>query len=86
MPKMPGIKDVALVLSERKHWIGQGQECEVRLQVYDDGGWAVRTGDSSYDQDHRGYWGSSYLTRRTNCRELARDLIDECAEHAAQCQ
>ena len=28
---------------------------DVRLQVHD--GWALRTGPSDYDQDHRGYWG-----------------------------
>src|SRR5690606_813072 len=41
---------------------GEGLEtCDVRLQVYEDGDWAIRFGDSSYDQDHRGFWGASIV-------------------------
>lgn len=58
---------------------------DVRLQVSGDG-WAVHYGDASYDQDHRGYWGASCLSRETNCRELARELIAECEDSFNQCQ
>lgn len=84
MPKMPTIKDVASALSGHKKQLNsECPETDVRLQVYGDGGWAIRIGDSSYDLDHRGYWGSSFLTRWSNCRELARELIDQCEEDAA---
>lgn len=89
--KMPSVAKVAAYLRLCKGGIGpefQDEEgnvgIDVRLQVYPNGEWAIRTGDSSYDQDHRGYWGASFLSPRSNCRELAADLIDQCAEHAAQ--
>jgi hypothetical protein len=60
---------------------------DVRLQVYPDGDWAVRWGSSDYDQDHRGYWGSSSVpgdNRRFDSKALARDLIEQAKEHFAQ--
>lgn len=59
---------------------------EIRLQVYEDGRWAVRKGPSDYDLDHCGYWGASSLSPRSNCREVAKDLIYQVADHWAQCQ
>ena len=65
-------------------------ECDVRLQVYPDGEWAVRWGDSQYDQDHRGYWGASSVpgvvrgtVKRFNSRDVARDLIDQAKDARA---
>jgi len=60
---------------------------EVRLQVYEDGDWTVRWGDSQYDQDHRGYWGSSSVPgngKRFKSEEVARDLINQARDHASQ--
>ena len=64
--------------------------CDVRLQVYPDGQWHVRWGDSSYDQDHHGYWGASSVpgvvagvVRRFNSRDVARDLLDQAKEARA---
>ena len=89
--RMPSIKDVAAALRRRKPRKGDCQDefgnegMDIRLQVYPDGNWAIRTGDSSYDLDHRGYWGAGFITPSTNCRELAKDLIGEADEHAAMC-
>lgn len=62
-------------------------DCDVRLQVYDDGGtWAVRYGSSDYDQDHRGYWGASSVPgrgKRFDSKGIARDLIEQCKEAKA---
>lgn len=80
----PTIADVAQELRNAKSMLDRGDEMEVRLQVYQDGGWALRKGDPSYDLDHNGYWGCGYITRRTNCRDLARDLIAEAMDHASQ--
>ena len=59
---------------------GEGNVGEdVRLQVVD-GSWELHTGDSSYDQDHRGRWGASWVragASMAECRGIARDLIDE---------
>ena len=57
---------------------------DVRLQVWEDGKWAVHVCLSDYDQDHRGYWGASCLSYdRQNLTELARDLIGQCADAIA---
>ena len=65
---------------------GEFPSCDVRLQVYaGGGGWDLHSGDSSYDQDHRGYWGSSSVTgHRFNSTDTARDLIEQCKEMHAQ--
>lgn len=50
---------------------------DVRLQV-NSSGWNIRTGDSSYDTDHNGYWGSSCITwERENLEDVAKDLIEQ---------
>lgn len=57
---------------------------DVRLQVYPDGSWALRTGDSSYDQDHRGYWGSGTLDgKRFDSEGMAKELLEQCKEQHA---
>jgi hypothetical protein len=57
---------------------------DVRLQVHQGGGWSIHTGDASYDQDHRGYWGASSLSRDTDCAELAEELIEQAKDMHAQ--
>ena len=87
---IPSIQSLASELTFQKRWIPDASEFEkgetrgidVRLQVHD-GSWSLHTGDSSYDQDHRGHWGAGFLTPRCNARELARELIDEAEESAA---
>lgn len=83
--KFPSITVVAKVLSRCKVYCEAGDEggTDVRFQITDDSTWAIRTGDSSYDQDHRGCWGAGYLTRRTNCRQLAYQLLEEAKDQAA---
>lgn len=84
--KMPSIKSVAAELAFAKRFY-LGDDCpdvEVRLQVTEGGAWCLHYGDPCYDQDHRGFWGAGSLDRRTNCRDEARWLIDEAADHAAQ--
>lgn len=59
---------------------------DVRLQVYPDGQWAVHSGSPDYDQDHRGFWGSSSVpggNRRFDSKDVARDLIEQAREHKA---
>jgi len=51
----------------------------------DSNGYAMQTGDNSYTGPAYSfqYWGIGNLYRRTNTRELARDLIEQCRELAA---
>jgi hypothetical protein len=82
----PSIKEVARCLADFKaeaDVAGCGNEVDVRLQVQD-GRWRLHYGDAQYDDDHRGVWGIGTLGRRSNCRDLARDLIEEAREAAAE--
>jgi hypothetical protein len=68
-------------------WGGEEPGIEVRLQVRDDGGWAVHFGDPQYDSDHRGFWGSSEVPgsgKKFAAKEVARHLIADAQEHAAE--
>jgi hypothetical protein len=57
------------------------EECyglDIRLQVMDDGDWSLHSGDSQFDDDHRGHWGCATLVpgmNNTAVREVARELI-----------
>lgn len=88
-PDFPTVRDLTRWLVQEK-WSAfpsdDYSDIDVRLQVVPGEGWSVHTGDSSYDLDHRGYWGAGSLDSRTNCRELARELIGEAADHMAQCE
>lgn len=56
---------------------------DIRLQIYDDGTWSFHSGDSSYDQDHRGYWGSSSVGPDDDdeaCVEIAKNLLGDALE------
>lgn len=77
--KMPAISEVATVLKGlKRNYCESGEWMDVRLQVYEDGDWAVRYGDSSYDLDHRGQWGCSSINLKSNCVEVAKELINSC--------
>lgn len=64
-------------------------DLEIRLQIHDDGTWSVHTGDSQYDQDHRGHWGNTSVPWSDDSEGLpdweavADDLLDQCDESAA---
>lgn len=88
----PTVAELTKELAHHKRWLRTmfsreefREGGDVRLQVTD-GGWALRTGDSSYDLDHSGYWGAGWVGPGTNCRELARELINEARDHKAQCE
>ena len=64
---------------------------DIRLQVRIDGdnfSWRAHHGDSSYDQDHRGYWGASCVgvdETAESALAIADELIDQALDHAAEC-
>ena len=90
MTKMPTVAGVTAALVEARNEVrvcSDTEDMEVRLQVYEDGSWTLRTGDSSYDQDHRGFWGASCVAPGDSVkflRRIAKDLIDQAADSAAQ--
>lgn len=63
---------------------------DVRLQVWseeDGDGWTIHTGDASYDQDHRAYWGAGCVTADDTLdtlKALANEMIEKAIEQAAQ--
>lgn len=86
--RFPSISDVAAALrevnDETRRMNGKG-DCDVRLQIYPDGGWAVRWGLSDYDQDHRGFWGASSVPGgRFDSVSTARDLLSQARDSHAQ--
>lgn len=86
----PTVEELAKVLDALKGYIGDGfvdeegnvSMAHVRLQVTE-AGWTYHTGDSSYDQDHRGWWGAGFLSRDTDCARLAEDLIGQAQDQCA---
>jgi hypothetical protein len=88
--RFPKIAEVAAELRAiNAEWLEDDdveEGIDVRLQVWKDGSWSVHFGDSSYDQDHRGYWGASSVPgngRRFNSTDTARGLIDEAKDDYA---
>jgi hypothetical protein len=77
-------REVEVEVTDR---VSDDEGCDVRLQVYEDGAWAIRYGDAQYDQDHRGYWGSASVpgnNRRFRSEEVARDLIEQAKDQYAE--
>lgn len=59
---------------------------DIRLQVYKNEEYQIHTGDSSFDQDHRGYWGAAWVPAgitRQKSRAVARDLIKQVLDDIA---
>jgi hypothetical protein len=95
--KLPSIASVRSALARewtylrrsfvRSELVERGEDfagTDIRLQVYPSGSWSLHSGPADYDQDHNGYWGASCLSYdRQNLTDLARDLIDQCAESMA---
>ena len=85
--RFPTISDVATKLRRiNKQDSGDEEGIDVRLQVHTDGTWTVNWGLSDYDQDHRGFWGSSIVpgdNRRFDSKDIARDLIEQAREQKA---
>jgi hypothetical protein len=85
--RFPSLSDVARELRDVSANV-EG-ECEVRLQVFEDGDWVVRWGDPSYDPSHHGFWGAASVpgvvegrARRFDSTAVARDLLEQAREQA----
>jgi hypothetical protein len=92
--ELPDLEDVAAGLVEIWRHV-ESEDVDVRLQVTEDGAWYLHSGDASYDQDHRGFWGAGSLPGKAErsslgekdrariCRMWAEDLLDEVREEVA---
>lgn len=90
--RFPSIASVTWALKqareEARKYVDPGEDMDVRLQVYDGGAWALRTGLSDYDQDHRGFWGASSITGGClikHLRDTAADLLEQVRDAHASC-
>jgi hypothetical protein len=90
--KTPTIKKLSAALSRAKSEIDDGMiamdDSEPSIDVTlacDDTGYALQLGDNSYSGPAYGFrhWGVANLYRKSNCRELARELINQCRELAS---
>ena len=83
----PTLADVVAALEEVKADpyvdLADGVECDVRLQVYLDGRWAIRFGLPAYDADHHGFWGADVLCSDSDLTDMAEGLITQVLEEAA---
>jgi hypothetical protein len=91
--QFPAVKALASALSDAKRHIDnemtrEDDSCpsiDVTLAC-GPGGYALQLGDNSYSGPAYSFphWGVSSLYRRSNCKALARDLIEQCRDLAAQ--
>ena len=90
--KRPSIKELASALIQSKREIENDMiamddslpSIDVTLAC-DETGYALQLGDNSFHGSAYGYrhWGVATLYRNSNCRDIARDLIDQCKEMLA---
>lgn len=91
--RMPSITAVTEALkgarADARKYLEENEEAmDVRLQVYPEGYWAIRTGSSDYDLDHKGWWGAGAVSKEDtveDLRVLAKSLIGQVEEHKASC-
>lgn len=86
--RFPSIAAVAKALraAQRETDWRDGEEPwrDVRLQVYENGAWAIRFGPSDYDLDHRGFWGASSIPKgRFRSFDVAREIISQARDQRA---
>jgi len=61
-------------------------ETDIRVNATDGGSWSLLSGDSSYDTDHRGYWGASCLSVDDDDERIVNtlaEMIDQACDHAS---
>ena len=67
--------------------VGHDPSIDIRLRYHNES-WFTYSGSSDYDQDHRGYWGSSCVVANMtldDCRDTAIDLREQTLNHLAEC-
>ena len=91
--RFPSIRAVAKELQNINRNVECTAEdgCDVRLCVWADGQWCVRSGDVSYDQSHSDYCGASNVpgvvdgkVQTLDSYAVARDLLGQCKDQHAE--
>jgi hypothetical protein len=61
---------------------------QVTVSTNDMESWNYQTGDNSYSGSCYGdsQWAVIYLYRRSNCKSLAQDAVNELADNVAECE
>ena len=88
----PDWRDVLMALADlRDHLpLMHLEETQVRLRIppsFIPHTWELLSGSPQYDQDHRGYWGHSYLSVSDDLRQMeaaARLMVDEALAAAME--
>lgn len=77
---LKGIRDYLGGYSDEEIDDGEGNPgTDVRINSHGRG-FQILSGDSSFDQDHTGFWGSSWVSKydtNSNLKETAYDLVDQ---------
>lgn len=93
--KLPSICNLASLLTQLKRDIGDDYRADDDIDYpsmsvtigwsSETGNWSWQTGDNSYTGGAYSYphWAVITLDRKSNCRELARDVQDQLAELSA---
>ena len=81
--------DIIMQLKVERHFLKDERidECDVRLVVYRDRSFEVRSGDVCYDTVHGIACGASMIGRydtNADLRETADDLISQCEDQLAE--
>jgi len=89
--KLPTVKEIKNLLIGLKNTIENDYRAseedtipsmQVTVGANETGDWNYQTGDNSYSGGayHYPFWGVVSLYRRSNCHDLAKDIIDQIAE------
>jgi len=92
MRKLPKISELSELFKSLKSWITDDMidpDSDSKIPIMQvtigsdlDGNWSYQTGDNSFTGEayHYRFWGVVYLTRRSNSRELAREVINQLSD------
>lgn len=89
--KLPFIKDIAAVAKHVKRYIDNDYRAYeddetpgilLTIGASPDGSWDYQTGDNSYSGGAymHPHWGVAAIYRRSNCVEVARDIVSQIAD------
>ena len=81
-PQLPTINELSFALKDIKRYIYSKTDYITVTLGADESGYGMQTGDNSYTGAAYGFrhWGVTDLYRRSNCRELAKELIEQILE------